>query len=147
MQDTTPNFDPNAAHALALLGPVFFIGALFFVALYLIPLWQIVKKAGFHPALSLLVLVPLVNIVMLYVFAFSRWKVVPAPDYQMGYPGQVPPQAYPPVYAPGASPVAPAPPNYTAPGAYTSPGAYTPAPPANTPAAYPPPPTEPPTQL
>ena len=38
-----------------------------------IPLWQIVQKSGFHPALSLLVFVPLVNIVMLYVFAFAEW--------------------------------------------------------------------------
>lgn len=137
MDTTNANLDPNVAHALAFLGPVFFLGALFFIALYLIPLWQIVKKAGFHPALSLLVLVPVVNIVMLYVFAFSRWRVVPAPEYAVAYPPQVPPPAYPPVYPQGAAPVT----NYSAP------GAYAPTIPAAAPAAYPPPPTEPPTNL
>jgi len=44
----------------------------------IIPFWQIFKKAGFPPALALLMLVPLVSIVMLYVLAFSPWKVVPA---------------------------------------------------------------------
>ena len=142
MQDSTTTLDPTAAHALAFLGPVFFLMVLFFVALYIIPLWQIVKKAGFHPALSLLILVPVVNIVMLYVFAFSRWRVVPAPDYPAGYAPQIaqmPPSAYPSVYAPGAS-TAPSATNYSAPGAY-SPSASSPS------QSYPPPPTEPPTHL
>jgi hypothetical protein len=47
--------------------------------IYLVPIWQIVKKAGFSPALSLLMFIPLVNLVMLYVFAFCNWNVVPAP--------------------------------------------------------------------
>ena len=143
MQSTTTTLDPNAAHALALLGPVFFIVAMVFIAIYIIPIWQIVKKAGFHPALSLLIFLPVVNLVMLYVFAFSRWKVVPAPDYPVAYPPQVPPAAYPPVYPQGTTPATT---NYSAP------GAYAPAPPAaypatSTPAAYPPPPAEPPTQI
>ena len=45
--------------------------AIFFV----IPLWKIVSKAGYHGAWALLALVPLVNIVALWVFAFSRWPV------------------------------------------------------------------------
>jgi uncharacterized RDD family membrane protein YckC len=52
---------------------------LVFVVLYagvlLIPAWMIVKKAGYNPALSLLALVPIVNLVALYVFAFSNWPV------------------------------------------------------------------------
>jgi hypothetical protein len=43
----------------------------------IIPYWVIFKKAGFAPALSLLVLIPLVNIIVLYVVAFSDWKVGP----------------------------------------------------------------------
>jgi len=39
----------------------------------LIPYWKIFGKAGFPPALSLLMLVPLVNIGLLYFFAFSPW--------------------------------------------------------------------------
>ncbi len=39
----------------------------------IVPLWRIVSKAGFPGVLALLVLVPIVNIVMLWVFAFVRW--------------------------------------------------------------------------
>jgi hypothetical protein len=35
------------------------------------------KKAGFSPWLSILMIVPLVNFIMLYVLAFIDWKVVP----------------------------------------------------------------------
>ena len=54
-------------------------GLMFFVILpiVVIPYWQIFKKAGFAPALSLLVLIPLVNLIVLYVVAFSDWKVGP----------------------------------------------------------------------
>jgi hypothetical protein len=48
----------------------------------LIPYWFIFKKAGFHPALSILLLIPIANFVMLYVLAFSQWKVVPASQFQ-----------------------------------------------------------------
>lgn len=37
--------------------------------------WQIFKKAGFPPAISLLVVVPLVNLLVLYYFAFSDRRV------------------------------------------------------------------------
>jgi hypothetical protein len=39
-----------------------------------IPYWQIFKKAGFSPLLSILVLVPIANLVILYFVAFSDWK-------------------------------------------------------------------------
>ena len=45
------------------------------VVLYIIPVWRIVSKAGFHGAFALLMLVPVVNIVMLWVFAFVKWPV------------------------------------------------------------------------
>ena len=49
---------------------IFFpIGAVLFV----VPAWRIVRKAGFHGALSLLGLIPIVNIVLLWVFAFVKW--------------------------------------------------------------------------
>jgi hypothetical protein len=44
-----------------------------FIVLLLLPYWKIFGKAGFSPALSLLMIVPLVNIVMLYYLAFSEW--------------------------------------------------------------------------
>jgi hypothetical protein len=39
-----------------------------------IPYWVIFKKAGFTPALSLLTVIPGVNLIVLYVVAFSDWK-------------------------------------------------------------------------
>lgn len=62
------------------------------VAVVMIPVWFICKKAGFSPWLSLLVVVPLGNLVLLYVLAFSEWKVVPI--QQAPWPMQPPP--YPP---------------------------------------------------
>jgi hypothetical protein len=47
------------------------------LVIVIIPYWQIFKKAGFAPALSLLMMIPLVNLIMLYVLAFSDWKVGP----------------------------------------------------------------------
>lgn len=41
--------------------------------LIILPLWKIVGKAGFHPDLSFLICVPVVNVVMIYVFAFVDW--------------------------------------------------------------------------
>lgn len=52
-----------------------------FVLLFLLvlpPFWMIFKKAGFEPALSVLTMVPFVNVVLLYIVAFSKWKAGPA---------------------------------------------------------------------
>jgi hypothetical protein len=46
------------------------------IALVILPYWHIFRKAGFAPALSLLMLVPLVNIVMLFYLAFAEWPVL-----------------------------------------------------------------------
>jgi hypothetical protein len=43
-------------------------------AAIIVPFWQIFKKAGWPAQFSLLMLVPLVNLIMLYVLAFSTWK-------------------------------------------------------------------------
>jgi hypothetical protein len=71
--------------------PIFIIVGL---AIVIIPVWFICKKAGFSPWLSLLCAVPLGNLILLYVLAFSEWKVVPAmpaawPPPQPPYPPQV----------------------------------------------------------
>ena len=41
-----------------------------------IPYWRIFRKAGFEPLLSLLLFVPLVNLVMLYYLAFAEWPAL-----------------------------------------------------------------------
>ena len=64
------------------------------LAIVIIPFWFICKKAGFSPWLSLLNIVPLGNLVLIYVLAFAQWKVVPVP--QMGYPPPYPQPPLPP---------------------------------------------------
>jgi hypothetical protein len=46
---------------------------LVFAVVFVLPFWQIFRKAGFHPALSLIMLIPVANLVALYFFAFSQW--------------------------------------------------------------------------
>ena len=48
-----------------------------FVAFFgIVPFWKIFSKAGYPGALSLLVFVPLVNVVMIFFLAFSEWPVL-----------------------------------------------------------------------
>jgi hypothetical protein len=66
------------------------------LAIVIIPCWFICKKAGFSPWLSLLNIIPLGNFILLYVLAFSDWKVMPAPQAywqpQQSLPPTIPPQ-------------------------------------------------------
>lgn len=57
---------------------IFHIFILLFYALlsgilFVPPMWRIVSKAGYSGAWSLLALVPVLNLLLLWVFAFSRW--------------------------------------------------------------------------
>ncbi|MBV9973380.1 MAG: hypothetical protein JO135_08605 [Candidatus Eremiobacteraeota bacterium] len=45
------------------------------VVLTIVCYWRIASKAGYSGILSLLMLVPLVNIIMLVYFAFSEWPL------------------------------------------------------------------------
>ena len=55
-------------------GPMIFLGVFIFIlVVYIIPLVRIISKAGYSGFWALIVFVPLVNIIMLWVFAFSRW--------------------------------------------------------------------------
>ena len=44
---------------------------------FLIPYWRIFDRLGFSGWLSILMFVPLVNFIVLYYIAFSRWNVKP----------------------------------------------------------------------
>jgi hypothetical protein len=46
---------------------------LVFAALVVVPFWFIFAKAGFSRWLSLLIVIPVVNLITLYIFAFSAW--------------------------------------------------------------------------
>ncbi|MGO9940133.1 MAG: hypothetical protein ACLPH3_20900 [Terracidiphilus sp.] len=52
----------------------------------IVPFWFICKKAGFSPWLSLINIIPLGNIILIYILAFAEWKVAPVLPPQMGYP-------------------------------------------------------------
>jgi hypothetical protein len=45
-----------------------------FSIVVVIPFWQIFKKAGFNPYLSIFVVVPILNLLTLYYIAFSNWR-------------------------------------------------------------------------
>ncbi len=82
----------NPTDTAVFLIPMILFGIIANVIL-VIPFWFIFKKAGFSPWLAVLMFVPLANIIILYVIAFSQWKVVPM------WPSSVtphPPQSFPP---------------------------------------------------
>ena len=46
-----------------------------FLPVLLIPYWRIFSRAGFSGWLSILIVVPIVNLIVLYYVAFARWNV------------------------------------------------------------------------
>jgi uncharacterized RDD family membrane protein YckC len=48
--------------------------ALLIIPLFILPYWKIFSKAGFSGWLSLLMFIPLANLIVLYYIAFSNWK-------------------------------------------------------------------------
>jgi hypothetical protein len=81
-----PLYGFGPAHSLIYLMFFGFFGMVISI-LVLIPYWFIFKKAGFSPFLSLLIFLPIINIIMLYFLAFAKWNVVPA---AMVYPAPPP---------------------------------------------------------
>jgi hypothetical protein len=75
--------------------PLAMIVGVIVLVIILIPFWFICKKAGFSGWLTLLNIIPMGNLVLLYVLAFAEWKVVPVAQLTP-YPVPVPPP-YPPV--------------------------------------------------
>jgi uncharacterized membrane protein YhaH (DUF805 family) len=75
-QSSTYN-DPSGAAgaAIAAFGLAYAIFILALLAFYVFIAYMIVKRAGYNPWLALLILVPLVNFVMVLIFAFSEWPI------------------------------------------------------------------------
>jgi hypothetical protein len=48
------------------------VGFVLYVGIFVIPFWRIFKKAGFSPWLSVLMPIPLLNVVMCFFLAFAR---------------------------------------------------------------------------
>ena len=56
------------------------------IPVFVIPYWKIFSKAGFSGWLSLLMLIPLINLIVLYIVAFSEWKTIPKTQTFDSYP-------------------------------------------------------------
>lgn len=76
-------------HGFYGLHDVWLIGTI----IVIIPFWRICDRAGLSPWLSLLLLIPLANIVFVYYVAFAEWPA------QRGSAGGMPPG-----FGPGATP-------------------------------------------
>lgn len=49
----------------------------------IIPFWRIFAKAGYSSWLSLLMIIPVVNIILLYFLAFANWPVLRGKENQI----------------------------------------------------------------
>lgn len=49
---------------------------LFFGIIFILPFWKIFTKAGFPGWLSLLMLIPFANVLMLFYLAFAEWPAL-----------------------------------------------------------------------
>ena len=56
------------------LGEIFVVACI--AAVVVLPYWKIYSKAGFSGALSLLMLIPLLNIGMLFFLAYAEWPAL-----------------------------------------------------------------------
>ena len=105
-------------HAMAAIIPAMVFFGLLITAAIIVPFWVAFKKAGMPGPLALMVLIPGIGFLLtLYVLAFARWKVVPAPEY--AYPTQMPPPGYPPAFPHTHAAATPPVTGYNAPGAYS----------------------------
>lgn len=59
------------------MGKLVLVLVIYFAAVIiaLIPWWRIARKAGYSGAWSLVIFIPLVNFIVLYWFAFSKWPL------------------------------------------------------------------------
>lgn len=67
---------PVSVHSLSpsLVNLIAFFAVIAALLLTVPPYWVIFKKAGFQPILAIIMLLPLVNLIVLYIVAFSKWK-------------------------------------------------------------------------
>ena len=68
--------DENMPVAPEALGPVDLLILLIAALIVIIPFWRIFSKAGYSGWLSLLMVIPLVNLIMLYFLAFADWPIL-----------------------------------------------------------------------
>jgi len=69
-------FEPNIAPVFSIIFLIFMIPlVLIIVAVKILIFCKIFSKAGYSWALGLLMLVPIANIIMLFVLAFAEWPI------------------------------------------------------------------------
>ncbi|MFN3312740.1 MAG: hypothetical protein ACK46Q_04660 [Hyphomonas sp.] len=64
-------YDESMGIGVAIVGVVY----LAFIILFIVAYWKIWSKAGFNGAWSLLMLVPLVNLIAFLYLAFAKWPI------------------------------------------------------------------------
>lgn len=69
------NTNMPGAGALAAFGAAYFIFLIIILVVTLVINWRIVSKAGYPGWYSLGMLIPLVNLILLIMFAFVEWPV------------------------------------------------------------------------
>jgi len=69
--DQTQNISTVLTAYFAVIGIIMVLSIIFSIVIY----WRIFSKAGYSGALSLLMFVPIANIVMLCVLAFAEWPI------------------------------------------------------------------------
>jgi heme/copper-type cytochrome/quinol oxidase subunit 4 len=74
-------FAPSILSTAYELGAFFlvFVCIVLGITLTIIPFWKICDRAGLPPALSLLMLVPIVNIILPFYIAFTNWPATREP--------------------------------------------------------------------
>lgn len=65
-----------AGLVVAIVAAAVFFGLAITVLITVLPFWKICTKAGFSGALSLLMLVPIANIILPFYLAFSDWPAL-----------------------------------------------------------------------
>lgn len=66
--DTNPPITPDDSTNLLIM--------LIVAIIVIIPFWRIYAKAGYSSWLSLLMVIPLINIIMLYFLGFADWPIL-----------------------------------------------------------------------
>jgi len=66
----------STASADVSVSPYLYIAlALFWIAIILLPFAKLLKRTGHKPAWSVFFVIPLVNVVALWIFAFRSWPI------------------------------------------------------------------------
>ena len=62
--------------AFAAPGPMELLVVLFMAVIAVLPFWMISSKAGFPGWISLAILIPVLNVILLFFLAFAEWPAL-----------------------------------------------------------------------